>query len=381
MKKVMLIVACAGVFAGLSVPAHAQLGGILNKAQKVQDAKKKLDSLFISDAEEQKIGASVSEKIRVRFGVVQDPAVHKYVTLVGTVVAQQSERPALPWTFIVLDTDGVNAFASPGGFVHITRGALGLVKNEAELAAVLAHEISHVAHKHTVNAIRKANAEKLASDAVLADRGPYLDKLTNLAYDMVLEGKFDRNDELDADKESVAITPKAGYAPASLADFLARLDDRNKDVPARNGLFASHPETKERIDKIRQLAGSKSGATVEARYKANVKYEAAPIASIAVVEGGASGLTGSSSNKGASNDTKDADKNKDKKAEEPKKKGFGLGNLKPSVGQEQQTAQVSASGGARGVGPDRAAEGGGNPNPVKVTVSAADVEAFKKGIA
>jgi beta-barrel assembly-enhancing protease len=223
----MLPVVFAGVFAGLSMPAHAQFGSILDKAQKAQDAKKKLDSLFISDEEEQKIGANVSEKIRTRFGVVQDPAVHKYVTLVGTVVAQQSERPALPWKFIVLDTDGVNAFASPGGFVHITRGALGLIKNEPERAAVLAHEIGHVAHKHTVNAIRKANGEKLASDAVLADRGPYLDKLTNLAYDMVLEGKFDRNDELDADKESVTLAPKAGYAPASLADFLARLDDRN----------------------------------------------------------------------------------------------------------------------------------------------------------
>ena len=74
------------------------------------------------------------------------------------VLAKQSERPNLPWTFIVLDTDGVNAFAAPGGFVHITRGALGLVKNEAELAAVLGHEIGHVAHKHAINAIKKANA-------------------------------------------------------------------------------------------------------------------------------------------------------------------------------------------------------------------------------
>jgi beta-barrel assembly-enhancing protease len=378
MKKVMLTVVFAGVFAGLSVPARAQFGGLLDKAQKVQDAKKKLDSLLISDEEEHKIGESISAKIRLRFGVVQDPAVHKYVTLVGTVMAQQSERPALPWTFIVLDTDGVNAFASPGGFVHITRGALGLVKNEAELAAVLAHEIGHVAHKHTVNAIRKANVEKLGSDALLANRGPYLDKFANLAYDMILEGKFDRNDELDADKESVAITPKAGYASAGLADFLTRLDERNKDQPARNGLFASHPETKERIDTIRKLAGSTGGATVEARYKANVKYEAAPITSIAVVADGASGLTGSSASKDAS---KDADKDKAKPTEEPKKKGFGLGNLKPSVGQEQQTAQVSASGGARGVGPDRAAKGGSNPNPVKVTVSAAEIDAFKKGIA
>ncbi|MEI7688091.1 MAG: M48 family metalloprotease, partial [Planctomycetota bacterium] len=227
-----------------SSPARAQFGGLLDKAQQAKAAKSKLDSLNISEDEEIKLGASISEKVRARFGVVQDSAVTKYVTLVGLSLAAETERPKLPWTFIVLDTDGVNAFASPGGFVHITRGALGLIKNEAELAAVLGHEMGHVVHKHTVDSIRKANAEKLASDAALSDRGPYLDKLTNMAYDMVLEGKFDRNDELDADKYSTTITPKLGYASATLADFLQRLDDRNKDVPTRNGLFASHPDTK-----------------------------------------------------------------------------------------------------------------------------------------
>ena len=69
-----------------------------------------------------------------------------------------------------------------------------------------------------------------------------------MAYDQILEGKFDRGDELDADKFSVALMQKVGYAPASLGDFLTRLDDRNKDQPERNGLFASHPDTKERID-------------------------------------------------------------------------------------------------------------------------------------
>ena len=86
------------------------------------------------------------------------------------------------------------------------------------------------------------------------------------------------------------------------------------------------------------------------------------------------GLTGSTTDKKDDNA---------KKEEEPKKRGFGLSALKPSGGgdKEKQTAQVSASGGARGVGPDRLAKGGDNPNPVKVTVSAAEVDAFKKGIA
>ena len=96
---------------------------------------------------------------------------------------------------------------------------------------------------------------------------------------------------------------------------------------------------------------------------------------IAVVQEGSAGLA-------ASGPDKDADKEKDKdtKKEEPKKKRFGLGALKQTVAPEQPSAQVSASGGARGVGPDRTAKGGDNPNPVKVTVSAAEMDAFKKGI-
>ena len=293
-----------------SSPAAAQFGGLLDKAQKAQDAKKKIDSLTISDAEEQKIGAEVSVKVRTRFGVFQDPAVTKYVTLVGMTLTSQTKRAGLPWQFIVLDTDGVNAFAAPGGFVHITRGALGLIKNEGELAAVLGHEIGHVVRKHTVDAIRKANAEKLGSQMANdasggGARGAMLEFVANKAYDQILEGTFDRGDELDADKFAVTIAQKTGYASAALADFLTRLDERNKDQPAQNGLFASHPETKARIDAITKLAGAKGGASVEARYKDNIKYEPTPMTAIATVEDGAAGLTGSKKDAKDTKDTKD----------------------------------------------------------------------------
>src|SRR3954468_15273305 len=371
MKQSILLVAVLA----LAAPAHAQLGGLLNKAQQAKDAKDKVDGLNISDEDERKLGEAVSAKIRARFGVVQSAPVHKYVTLVGTTLAKLSERPALNWQFIVLDTDGVNAFASPGGIVHITRGALGLIRNEAELAGVLAHEIGHVAHKHTVNAIKKNRTVQLGTNETLSNRAPFVDKMANKAYEMVLENKFDRGDEMDADKVSVTLTEKAGYAPGTLAAFLARLDDRNKDQPAQNGLFASHPETKERIDTIKKLAGAKPGAAVEARYKENIKYEPTPITAIATVEDGAAGLTGSTKAK----DDKNADAGKDKK-EQPKK-GFGLGALKPSSSSERETAQVSASGGSRGLGTDRAAKGGGNSAVVKAAVTDAELAAFKKGIA
>jgi predicted Zn-dependent protease len=372
MKHVIIALTLLTLGAG---PAAAQLGGILNKAQKVQDQKAKLDDLNVSDDEERKIGEQVSLKIRQRFGGVQDANVHKYVSLVGTVLAQQTARPNLAWTFIVLDTDGVNAFASPGGLVHITRGALGLIKNEAELAGVLGHEITHVAHKHTVNAIRKNKAVSLGANETLSDRGPMLDKIANRAYSMVLENAFDRADELDADKEALALMQKAGYAPAALADFLMRLDDRNKDQAERNGLFASHPETKERIDKIKTIA--KGGASVEARYKSSIKYEPTPITAVTTVADTAAGSGSASSGEAGA---KGGDE-KDAKTEEPKKKGFGLGGLVKRATPERESTQVSASGGARGLGADRAAKGGSNSTLVKVTVSASEVDAFKRGIA
>jgi predicted Zn-dependent protease len=359
MKQIML----AAALLTFSVSAFAQIGGIGGALKKAQESKQKIDDLTISEAEERQIGEDVSAKIRARFGVVQDPAIHKYVTLLGTTLAKESDRPNLNWTFIVLDTDGVNAFASPGGIVHVTRGALGLAKNEAELAGVLGHEIGHVAHKHTVNAIKKGNAVKMGTDA--AGRSSFLSSYANKAYEMILENNFDRGDELDADKVGVELAGKAGYKAASLGDFLERLDERNKNQAERNGLFASHPETKERIDKIRKQAASvTTAALVEPRFKSNVKYQVTPLDAVA-----------------AGKDVAAATPPPAESKEEPKKKGFGLGNMKQAVAPESKSTQVSASGGARGLGADRAAKGGSNPSLVKATVTDGELATFKKGIA
>jgi hypothetical protein len=302
----------------------------------------------------------------------------KYVTLLGSVLAEQSSRPKLTWTFIVLDTDGVNAFASPGGFVHVTRGALALVQNESELAGVLGHEIGHVVQKHTLKALRKNNAVKLGTDAAgqASGRAQVIAAAVNAAYENVLENAYDRGDELDADRVAVQLAQKAGYKAGTLGDFLARLADRNKDVAERNGLFASHPETSERITRIgREAAASKTTAVGAVRYKEHVAYKPTPITAIATVTEGSAGLAGSGS---ASGDKKAAEKAPQK--EEPRRRGFGLSALKPGASQEKQSTQVSASGGARGLGADRAAKGGSNPQIVKTAVTAGEVAAFRKGI-
>ena len=103
-----------------AAPAFAQFGKLGDIASKAARPTRRSVTSTSTAAEERQIGEAVSDKVAQEFGVYQDPAVTKYVTLVGTVLAQASCRPDLKWEFIVLDTDGVNAFAAPGGFVHIT---------------------------------------------------------------------------------------------------------------------------------------------------------------------------------------------------------------------------------------------------------------------
>jgi predicted Zn-dependent protease len=355
----MRIAMIAAVLLTFSAPAAAQFGGIGGAIKKAQDAATKYDDLTFSDAEERTLGEEVSLKVRQRFGVVQNAAVHKYVSLVGLTVAKASDRPNLDWTFVVLDTDGVNAFAAPGGFVHITRGALALIRNEGELSTVLGHEIAHVTRKHTLNAIRKGKTVQLAGDAA-GSRAAFLEGVTNRVYEMVLENNFDRGDEMDADKNGVQFAQKAGYAPGTLGEFLTRLSERNKDATEKNGLFASHPDTTARLGQIKKLAASsKAVALVEPRYKSNITYQPVPLSSVTTTTDAAAV---------AASKAKPAQKS-------------GLSELKAGVTGEKSSTQVSASGGARGLGRDRAAKGGDNPTLVKTSVSNAELETFKKGIA
>jgi predicted Zn-dependent protease len=350
-----------------------QIGGIskgLSIAKKANDVRE----LQMTDAEEQQLGRNVSERIRTRYGVVQDAGVHRYVSLVGMALAQGSTRPNLPWTFIVLDTDGVNAFAAPGGYVHITRGALALLKSEAELAGVLGHEIIHITEKHTVRAIQKNQAVQMGASETLSGSAALMDRVVTAVYDNIVERGFGRAEENESDDHGVTLANKTGYAPGGLTGFLTTLKDRNKDAKEKRGLFASHPEMQDRLDRIKQLIASRkltAKATLEARYTKYITFTPVPVAAIATVEPGAAGLTGG--------DAKAEEKKAEaKKAEEPKKRGFGLSRMLPTGGGEKKQAQVTASGGARGVDPEKDSKGGSNPNLVAVKIAAADVAAFKK---
>ena len=360
----------------LAITAESRAGQLGGLTKGVQIAKKANDvrELQMTDAEEQELGKQVSDRIRTRYGVVQDPAVHKYVSLVGLGLAQGSTRPALPWTFIVLDTDGANAFAAPGGYVHITRGLLGLIKNEAELAGVLSHEIIHITEKHTVRAIQKSQAVQMGAAETLSGNSSLMQRAVNASYDNIVDKGFGRADENEADEKGAAIANKTGYAPNGLVTFLTTLKERNKNATEKRGLFASHPEMQERLDRItKQISAQKltASATLQPRYAKNISYTPVDVRAIAIVEG-AAGLTGGGETKAGEK------KPEEKKAEEPKKGRFGLSKMLPTGGGEKKQAQVTASGGARGLDPEKDAKGGSNPAIVAVKLSPADVAAFRK---
>lgn len=364
-----VLLALAGV-GFLATPAAAQFDKI---GKGLAVAKKANDAIY-TEAEKQQLGAEVSAQIRKKFGVVQDPAVHRYVTLVGAVLARVSKKPDYPWRFIVLDTDAVNAFAAPGGYIHVTKGCLALIANESELAGVLGHELVHVTEDHTVKALSKAgfvDAGASATGKGNAITAGLVDQVTSIA----LQG-FGRGEELESDKDGLEMAAKAGYQPNGLSTFLRRLQDRNKASSEKRGLFASHPQMQERLEKLasQEKKSGPSTNSLEARYKQHIAYKPVPQAAIATVTAGSSGLVSGGGGKKADDKAK-----KDEEAEKPKKKGFGLGRIADSLGGgEKKSGQTVASGGARGLDPEVDAKGGPNPGVVSVSVSRSDIDAFRK---
>ena len=379
MKKLLLV---GALVLGIAQPAFAQgvLGRLGKAASKAKSAADQIKDLILTEQEEHAMGQKISGLLRDKYGVVQSAPVHKYVSLVGKSLSGVSSRPNLQWTFIVLDTDGVNAFAAPGGFVHITKGALALCANEAELAGVLGHEITHITAKHTINAIKKSRRVGALTEA--ATRSDVLEHVLNQAYSNLLENSYDRADEDESDEVGIRLANTLGYAPSGLGQFLTHLADRNKDLKEPSGVFASHPATKSRLDKLaKQIKNEKLAATalVAARYKATITYT--PVA-VTVVAGaaGASSLAGSGGSAAPSPTPSPTASASPSPTPAASKSRFGLGSVANRLGPDKANTGTVASAGTRGVNPDRDARGGGNPRIVIVTVTPAELEAFRRGI-
>ncbi len=162
--------------------------------------------------------------------------------------ALQTSRPALPWYFGVLDTDSVNAFAAPGGYVFITRGMLLHMRDESELAGVLAHEISHVLAKHALNTMRKDTVLGMASDAMSRNKPEYA-KLVSASTEIYARG-LDKEDEFAADRMGVVLATRAGYDPYGLPSVLQTLASLNPKDDAVALMFKTHPDSETRLELV-----------------------------------------------------------------------------------------------------------------------------------
>jgi predicted Zn-dependent protease len=192
--------------------------------------------------------------------MVDDPELQRYVNFVGAWVASQSERPQLPWRFAVNDSEHVNAFAAPGGYIIVTRGMMNVVQNESELAGVLGHEIGHVVRKHHLNAIRKgAFVNLLGAGAAAGASGTHSAELANALIGPTKElyaRGLDKDDEFEADRVGVVLATRAGYDPWGLPAALQTLAKIKADDPYMALLFKTHPNPSARLDKLATAMGT-----------------------------------------------------------------------------------------------------------------------------
>jgi len=268
----------------LAAPAaQAQFGGWVNKG--AQKAKQVHEANAPWTPEQEKaIGEASAAKMISVFGLYENPAMVNYVNLVGNAAARQAPRD-VPYHFAILDTEIINAFALPGGYIFITRGALANMRSEAELAGTLAHEVSHVDGRHLEKQVRAKKNKNLASQTAFEEIGsrvPGPSELTSMAKDLVTEAlstSYSPASESEADKKGTEFAAYAGYRATGLRDFLQMLS--RADDARRLGLWQkTHPPLAQRVATLTEIAKQygDAGQTLEGRFQQNVRFAAAPAA-------------------------------------------------------------------------------------------------------
>ena len=270
----------------LAMPAAGQfdLGRILNKTiestKKFQEANKEF-----SVEQEIELGQGVTAGILGAVKLHPDAGLQRYVNRVGKWVAMHSARADLPWSFGVIEGESINAFAMPGGGVLVSHGLIKRLTSEAELAAVLAHEIGHVVLKHQLQAIQSSlNSDAwsgigkdLAGDAIgrrgRGDAFGLKSAAANAGVDAVKNGVFlrplERGMEYDADRLAVVLATRSGYDSYGMVAVLQMLGQEKGDGSGAD-VFSTHPAPSERMAELEKFVPSLSappGQNVEGRFR------------------------------------------------------------------------------------------------------------------
>lgn len=208
-------------------------------------------SCGVSQQQEVELGATTAAEVSAQLPLIRDAAVVNYINTLGTQLARVTDTRNLAWTFTVVDSKEVNAFALPGGWIYVNRGLIERTTNVSELAGVLAHEIGHVTRRHSVQQLQQAQGANVGLSLLCTLTKVCESGASQAAINVggsALFAKFSRTDEAEADAEAVATTIKAGISPRGIpAMFQKLLNERTRNAGALDAFFATHPLEESRI--------------------------------------------------------------------------------------------------------------------------------------
>jgi len=257
-RLVLLLLCLASAGCRLEDITPEQFGMIASSVQTIGKAARP-----VSDQEEYYIGRAVAARLTATYPLYRNKRLTEYLNLVGQTLALHTEQPATfgGYHFAVLDTPEINAFACPGGTVLITRGMVASVKNEDELAAVLAHELGHVIHRDGIAAIqssRWSQALLVIGGQAAREFSPketaqlvslFQGSIDDVVKTLVVNG-YGREQEKKADRAALGYLAAAGYDPQGLVGYLERLQEAGRG--SKGGILATHPGTEERLENVRE---------------------------------------------------------------------------------------------------------------------------------
>lgn len=200
----------------------------------------------ISDRQEVAIGKQINDQlVNNQFNLYNNSQISRYVNDIGQRLVKQSQRPNISYTFQVVDDQSINAAATMGGFIYVNRGLIAAADNEAQLASVIAHEIGHIAARHSIQQMRQTAIARGLAVAAGVDRNT----LVNIGVELAFKLPNSRKDELEADKLGLETLDKSGYAQSAMVEFMKKLLNSGGSTPR---ILNSHPATSDRITALNQ---------------------------------------------------------------------------------------------------------------------------------
>lgn len=220
----------------------------------------------ISDQEEVNLGQQINQIVLSQeYSLYDSSQVQAYVNQVGQRLVAANDGRDIPYRFQVVVDDAINAFAVPGGYVYVTTGLLRSAENEAQLASVLAHEISHIDQRHGIDALKRATLAQGVAGAVGLD----MNTLAQLGYQLAINLPRTRDLEYAADADGLDILQAAGYPPEAFVNFLEQLMN-NAGTPE---FLRTHPTSLNRIRQIRAQIAENAPSTPAQRGRSTAAYQ------------------------------------------------------------------------------------------------------------